>query len=84
MRSPPRIRGGLAARLAVLVGGLALFALGIVAFLESKLGLAPWDVFHQGVAGKTGLSIGTVVVILSFLVLLLWIPLRELPGLLFR
>ena len=40
----------------------------------------PWDVFHQGLAVKTGLSIGTVVVIVSFLVLLLWIPLRQWPG----
>ncbi|HEY1158466.1 MAG TPA: hypothetical protein VGE95_19550, partial [Arthrobacter sp.] len=40
----------------------------------------PWDVFHQGLANRTGLSIGLVVIIVSFLVLLLWIPLRQRPG----
>jgi uncharacterized protein len=58
MRAPPRIRGGLALRLGVLVGGLFLFALGIVAFLESKLGLSPWDVLHQGIAKHSPLSFG--------------------------
>ncbi len=45
-------------RLAVLVAGLFLFALGIVAFLESKLGLSPWDVLHQGIAKHSPLSFG--------------------------
>ena len=44
------------------------------------LGLDPWDVFHQGVSDKTGLSFGTIVIITGALVLLAWIPLRQKPG----
>jgi uncharacterized membrane protein YczE len=48
--------------------------------VESKLGNQPWDVFHQGVARRTGLSIGAVTVVVGVVVLLLWIPLRQRPG----
>lgn len=48
--------------------------------IESRLGLDPWDVFHQGLARRTGLTIGTVSIIVGALVLLLWIPLRQRPG----
>lgn len=48
--------------------------------IRAGLGLDPWDVFHQGLANRTVLSIGTVVIITSFVVLLLWIPLRQRPG----
>jgi uncharacterized membrane protein YczE len=58
VREPPRLRGGLVARLAVLVAGFWILAAGIVAFLESGLGLAPWDVLHQGIAEHTPLSFG--------------------------
>ncbi len=58
MRAPPVVRGGLLARLSSLVLGLALFAAGIVAFLEAGLGLPPWDVLHQGIAERTPLSFG--------------------------
>ena len=58
VRAPPRLRGGLAARLALLVAGLFLFAVGIVCFLESRLGLPPWDVLHLGIARHTPLSFG--------------------------
>jgi len=68
VRAPPRIRGGLAARLTVLVGGLFLFALGIVAFLESKLGLSPWDVLHQGIAKHSPLSFGEANIAVSVVV----------------
>src|SRR5947207_1591451 len=71
MRTPPRIRGGLVMRLAVLASGLFLFALGIVAFLESKLGLSPWDVLHQGIANRTPLSFGEANIAVSVVVLLL-------------
>lgn len=74
MRAPPSIRGGLALRLFVLVGGLFLFALGIVAFLESRLGLAPWDVLHQGIAkhsplsfGEANIAVSVAVVTIAFL-----------------
>ena len=71
MHAPPRIRGSLALRLAVLGGGLFLFALGIVAFLESKLGLSPWDVLHQGVANHSSLSFGAANIVVSVTVLTL-------------
>jgi uncharacterized membrane protein YczE len=58
MRAPPELRGGLGARLAWLVLGLFLCACGIVCFLESELGLPPWDVLHQGVAEQLGVSFG--------------------------
>lgn len=67
-------------RLLQLFLGLAMYGISLALFIRAGLGLDPWDVFHQGVAGKTGLSIGLVVIIVSFLVLLLWIPLRQRPG----
>jgi len=71
MRAPPRIRGGLALRLGVLALGLFMFALGIVAFLESRLGLSPWDVLHQGIARHTPLSFGEANIAVSVLVVTL-------------
>jgi uncharacterized membrane protein YczE len=67
-------------RITQLLIGLALYGLSLAIFIRAGLGLDPWDVFHQGVAGRIGWSIGTVVVVVSFLVLLLWIPLRQMPG----
>lgn len=69
MRAPPRIRGNLAVRLAVLVVGLFLFAAGIVLQLESRLGLSPWDVLHQGIAKHTPLTFGTANVVVAVVVL---------------
>src|SRR5438270_3665450 len=69
MRTPPRIHGSLRTRLAVLVAGLFLFAAGIVALLESRLGLAPWDVLHQGLARQTPLSFGEANIAVSVAVL---------------
>jgi uncharacterized protein len=68
MRASPTIRGGLVTRLVVLTTGLFLFALGIVAFLESKLGLAPWDVLHQGIAKHSPLSFGEANIAVSVVV----------------
>jgi uncharacterized membrane protein YczE len=67
-------------RLARCVVGLALFGLGISMFVTAELGLAPWDVFHQGIAHHTGVSLGWVIEIVGCLLLLLWIPLRQRPG----
>ena len=50
-------------------------------FIRSDLGVGPWDVFHLGVALQLGMSIGTVIILTGAAVLLLWIPLRQLPGL---
>ncbi|MDQ0661626.1 putative membrane protein YczE [Arthrobacter ulcerisalmonis] len=67
-------------RLLQLFTGLAMYGISLAMFIRAGLGLDPWDVFHQGLANRTGLSIGVVVIIVSFLVLLLWIPLRQMPG----
>ena len=69
-----------AERLTRCVAGLACFGLGISMFVTARLGLAPWDVFHQGVSRHTGLALGWVIVIIGFVLLLLWIPLRQRPG----
>jgi uncharacterized membrane protein YczE len=70
----------LSRRLLQLFVGLAIYGISLAMFIRAGLGLDPWDVFHQGLAGLSGFSIGTVVVAVSFLVLLLWIPLRQKPG----
>ena len=67
-------------RLLQLFIGLAMYGISLAMFIRAGLGLDPWDVFHQGLANRTGLSIGVVVIAVSFLVLLLWIPLRQMPG----
>ncbi|MFI5428000.1 YitT family protein [Aeromicrobium sp. UC242_57] len=48
--------------------------------VESTLGLDPWDVFHEGVTNQVSLSFGQVVIATGAVVLLLWIPLRQMPG----
>lgn len=67
-------------RLVQLFTGLAMYGISLAMFIRAGLGLDPWDVFHQGLANRSGLSIGVVVIAVSFLVLLLWIPLRQMPG----
>jgi uncharacterized membrane protein YczE len=71
MRAPPVLRGGLGARYAGLVFGLFLCASGIVALLESELGLSPWDVLHQGLAQHTPLTYGTANIAVGVVVLAL-------------
>lgn len=67
-------------RLVQLYVGLLLFGLSMALMVRSDLGLNPWDVFHQGVADRTPLSFGTVVIITGAVVMMLWIPLRQRPG----
>lgn len=67
--APPQLRGGLLMRLSGLLVGLAMFGAGIVAMLESRLGLSPWDVLHQGIADHTPLSIGDANMAVSVAVL---------------
>jgi len=64
-----------------LILGLYLFGLGIAFQIRATLGLAPWDVFGQGLSNITGLSFGLATVLASALILLLWIPLKQKPGL---
>lgn len=76
----PVVRGGYPARIASLLLGLFLFALGIVFILESKLGLSPWDVLNQGLAMHTPLSFGFANVAVGLCVLVLAWTLGGAPG----
>ena len=67
-------------RLLQLFAGLLLLGASLAMLLRAGLGLAPWDVLHQGLARLTGTSVGTMVIAVSFVVLLTWIPLRQRPG----
>ncbi|MFC7487964.1 YczE/YyaS/YitT family protein [Knoellia sp. CPCC 206453] len=68
-------------RVSQLLVGLWLYGTAMAMFIRAELGLDPWDVFHYGVQQHIGLSFGTIVVIVGALVLLLWIPLKQWPGL---
>ncbi|MEG3630343.1 membrane protein YczE [Streptomyces poriticola] len=68
-------------RLTQLYGGLALYGASSALLVRSGLGLEPWNVLHQGLAELTGLSMGLVLTLVGAAVLLLWIPLRQRPGL---
>ena len=67
-------------KLARCITGLAFFGFGITLFIRANLGLAPWDIFHKGLSEKLDVSIGLVIVGVGLLLLLLWIPLRQKPG----
>ena len=68
-------------RLTQLMVGLVLYGWSMAMLLRSGLGLDPWDVFHQGITNHVPLSFGQVTIAVGALVLLLWIPLRQRPGL---
>ncbi|MEU8543578.1 hypothetical protein AB0C52_26915 [Streptomyces sp. NPDC048717] len=68
-------------RLVQLYAGLALYGVSAALLVRGGLGLEPWGVLHQGLARLTGLSIGVVSIIVGAVVLLLWIPMRQRPGL---
>ena len=65
----------------VLILGLWLFGTGEAMLVDSGLGNAPWTVFAQGISVRSGIPIGVATFLTSVTVLLLWIPLREKPGL---
>jgi uncharacterized membrane protein YczE len=67
-------------RLARLLLGLVLCGVGIATMVAANLGLGPWDVLHQGIEGLTGIPIGRVGIYVGLVVLLLWLPLPERPG----
>jgi len=73
-------RRELVGRVPRLLVGLTLFGLGIAMMVTANLGLSPWEVFHQGISRRTGIPLGTVGILTGIIVLLLWIPLRERPG----
>ena len=67
-------------RLVQLYLGLVLYGFSASLLVLSDLGLSPWDVLHQGLAKHSNLAIGTWSILVGLFVLLLWIPLRERPG----
>lgn len=73
-------KGRWARRYGQLLVGLAFFGFSLAVLIRAELGLPPWDVLHQGVAERTPFTFGTVVIIASLFVMLLWIPLRQRPG----
>jgi uncharacterized membrane protein YczE len=73
--------GRLTRRLLQLTIGLVLYGVTLAMMIRATLGNASWDVLHQGMAAHLPISIGTAVIVMSLVVLLFWIPLRELPGL---
>jgi uncharacterized membrane protein YczE len=77
---PTPTRPELKARLPPLIIGLVLFGVGVAFMVVANLGLSPWEVLHQGISFRTGISIGTVAIITGVGVLLLWIPLHERIG----
>ncbi len=71
----------MARRLMQLYIGLALYGISTAMFVRADLGADPWNVFHLGMAKMFSLNIGMVIILVGVLVLLLWIPLRQRPGL---
>lgn len=68
-------------RLIQLYIGLILYGASSALLVRAGLGLEPWNVLHQGISERTGLTIGTVTIVVGAVVLLLWIPIRQRPGL---
>jgi uncharacterized membrane protein YczE len=71
---------GMTRRIIQLFLGLALYGISLGLMVRSNLGLDPWDVFHQGLSQRTGISLGMMVNLVGAAVLLLWIPIRQRPG----
>lgn len=71
----------MAYRLGLLYVGLVLYGMAIAMMIRADLGVDPWDVFHLGLAKHLPFSVGTIIILIGALVLLLWIPLRQRPGL---
>tara|TARA_Y100001970_G_C13945692_1_gene705540 strand:+ start:91 stop:765 length:675 start_codon:yes stop_codon:yes gene_type:complete len=63
-----------------LIIGLILFGIGEGLLITANIGVSPWFVLHQGLSFKTGYTIGLTTFIVSVIILILWIPLKEKPG----
>lgn len=74
-------QGRLIRRLAQLYTGLVCYGVSMALLVRSGLGVMPWDVLHQGLTRQLGLTLGTWSIITGVVVLLLWAPLRQWPGL---
>jgi len=81
VQSHLRHAGPVARRLIQLYAGLVLYGASAALILLAGLGADPWDVLHQGLSRRIGLGPGMWVCIVGALVLLLWIPLKQKPGL---
>lgn len=68
-------------RLARLIWGLFLFALGISLTVNAQIGYAPWDTFHAGLAKTTGMSFGTASIVVGFVIIIITLLLKEKIGL---
>lgn len=68
------------ARVSQLIAGLLLYGFTMALMVQAGLGLDPWDVFHEGLTHHVPLSFGHVVIVVGAIVLLLWIPLKQWPG----
>jgi uncharacterized membrane protein YczE len=68
-------------RLARCVAGLLICGLGIALIISADIGLAPWDVLHKGISRHTDLAVGSVLIVVGFALLVVWVPLRVRPGL---
>jgi len=91
VRRPPRVlvdlgpiaqlrAGRLGRRLPQLYAGLVLYGLSLAMMVRGHLGVAPWDVLHTGLTKHFPITFGEALIIVSFLVLVVWVPLREVPG----
>ena len=69
-----------ARRVTQLVVGLFLYGFAIAMMIQAGIGVSPWDVLSQGVSLRTGIPFGWVTIIIGAIVLLLWIPIRQKPG----
>ena len=67
-------------RVAQLIVGLFLYGMGIALMVRASVGVAPWDVLTLGIEKQTGLGFGLITFIVSLFVMLLWIPIRQKPG----
>ncbi|KFF58205.1 membrane protein [Cryobacterium sp. MLB-32] len=67
-------------RLTQLLIGLFLYGIGIALIVRGGIGVAPWDVLTQGIDNHTHLGFGLITILISAVVLLLWIPIRQKPG----
>lgn len=73
--------GRLARRLPQLYLGLGLYGVSLAMMVRGAMGLAPWDVLHSGFIQHVPMTLGQAVMLISVVVLVLWVPLREMPGL---
>ncbi|GMA86146.1 membrane protein [Angustibacter aerolatus] len=67
-------------RLTRLLAGLVLYGVSMTMLVRADLGVMPWDVLHQGLARRLGHSMGLWTIVVGVVVLLLWVPLRQRPG----